>query len=102
MIAVAVLYPNTPGRRFDLDYYRSTHLPLVRRLLEPAGMRSLTYYRPAEADPAAAWRLVAELRFDDMATTQAALAAHGPETQADIANFTDETPVILIGALERG
>jgi hypothetical protein len=32
-----------------------------------------------------------------MADTQAALATHGPTTQADIANFPDITPVILIG-----
>lgn len=99
MIAVSVLYPNTAGKRFDLAYYEATHLPLVRRLLAPMGMRALTFYRPTETDPAAPFRLVAELRFDDMAATQAALAAHGPETQADIPNFTDEAPVILIGPL---
>jgi uncharacterized protein (TIGR02118 family) len=99
MIAVAVLYPNTPGKRFDTGYYTATHLPLVRRLLAPMGMRALTFYRPTETDPAAPYRLVAELRFDDMATAQAALAAHGPRTQADIANFTDEAPLILIGPL---
>ncbi|MFN6977125.1 MAG: EthD family reductase [Gemmobacter sp.] len=99
MIAVSVLYPNTTGNRFDLAYYEATHLPLVRRLLAPLGMRALTFYRPVETDPDAPFRLVAELRFDDMAATQAALAAHGAETQADIANFTDEVPVILIGPL---
>jgi hypothetical protein len=41
--------------------------------------------------------LIAELRFDDMVTTERALAAHGPETQADIPNFTDLAPIIIIG-----
>ena len=92
MIVVSVLYPT--GHAFDMDYYRGTHLPLVRRLLDPAGLRSLSYILP---QPGAPFQLVAELRFDDKATADAALAAHGPETQADIPNFTAAPPVILIG-----
>lgn len=93
MIVVSVLYPT--GSPLDLDYYRQKHLPLVRRLLEPAGMLSLGYYCP---DQPAAYQLVAELRFKDRDTANAALAAHGPATQADIPNFTSAAPVILIGA----
>lgn len=92
MIVVAVLYP--AGHAFDMDYYRDRHLPLCRRLLEPAGMRSLTYYRP---DQPAEYQLVAELRFDSRQDANDALAAHGPETQADIANFTSAPIMILIG-----
>lgn len=97
MIVIGVLYPNTPQMRFDITYYRDKHLPLVRRLLAPMGMRSLGYFEPVQTDPNAAFRLVAELRFDDMAATNAALSAHGAETQADIPNFTDATPHIIIG-----
>ena len=92
MIVVAVLYPAGPA--FDMAYYQDRHLPLVRRLLAPWGMASLTWYRPDQPAP---WQLIAELRFPDRATTDAALAAHGPETQADIPNFTAAAPLILIG-----
>lgn len=92
MIVVSVLYPAGPA--FDMAYYRDRHLPLVRRLLGPMGMDSLSYYCP---DGAAPYQLIAELRFPDRASTDAALAAHGPETQADIPNFTAAAPVILIG-----
>ena len=100
MISLMVLYPNEPGSRFDIDYYVNRHLKLVRDRLEPLGMRSLTFMTEAATDLAAApqtFRLVADLRFDDMEATRRALAAHGAETQADIPNFTDVTPVILIG-----
>src|SRR5690349_18689692 len=30
MIKVSVMYPNTPGSRFDHDYYRDKHMPLVK------------------------------------------------------------------------
>jgi len=97
MIVINVLYPNTPGTKFDLDYYRDTHLPLVRELLEPGGMRSLSYYVPGPAETDPPFRLVAEIRFDSMDEVQAGMAEHGATTQADIANYTDVEPVILIG-----
>ena len=92
MIVVSVLYP--AGHDFDMGYYRDSHLPLCRRLLEPTGMASLTYYQPDQPSP---YQLIAELRFSDRSTMERALAAHGPETQADIPNFTSAPPVILIG-----
>jgi len=97
MIVVSVLYPSEPGSKFDLAYYQNSHLPLCRDLLAPMGMQSLTFYRPIVTDPGAAFQLVAELRFTDLKTTNTALAAHGPRTQADIPNFTDVKPIILIG-----
>jgi hypothetical protein len=30
---VAILYLNGEGKKFDMDYYASTHMPLVARLL---------------------------------------------------------------------
>jgi uncharacterized protein (TIGR02118 family) len=33
MIKVTVMYPNTPGSRFDHDYYRDVHMPLVHKLM---------------------------------------------------------------------
>jgi uncharacterized protein (TIGR02118 family) len=30
MIKVSVMYPNTPDARFDHEYYREKHMPLVK------------------------------------------------------------------------
>src|SRR3954466_16354859 len=30
MIKVSVMYPNSPGARFDHEYYRDKHMPLVK------------------------------------------------------------------------
>lgn len=92
MIVVSVLYP--AGAALDLGYYVDRHLPLVRRLLAPMGMLSVVWMQPDQPAP---YQLVAELRFADRATADAALAAHGAETQADIPRFTPAVPVILIG-----
>jgi hypothetical protein len=40
MIRVSVLYPNSQGASFDMEYYLKTHLPMVRKTLgESRGIR---------------------------------------------------------------
>ena len=40
MIKVSVMYPNGPDARFDDDYYRDRHMPMVKELMGD----SLMYY----------------------------------------------------------
>jgi uncharacterized protein (TIGR02118 family) len=35
MVRVLVLYPRTGGKKFDLEYYRNRHIPLVKERLKP-------------------------------------------------------------------
>lgn len=93
MMIISVLYPVAADDSFDMDYYIQSHVPLVQRLLEPMGLRETRILRAA---PDAAFPVIAELSFDDQASLDAALAAHGPETQADIPNFTNVVPVIQV------
>jgi hypothetical protein len=30
-----VIYPNQDGARFDMRYYRETHIPLVMKVMKP-------------------------------------------------------------------
>ena len=34
---VSVMYQVGAGQKFDLDYYMKTHVPMVGRLMGPAG-----------------------------------------------------------------
>ena len=36
MIKASVMYPNTPGARFNHEYYRDKHMPLVKARLGDA------------------------------------------------------------------
>ena len=36
MVKVSVFYPNQKGTRFDMSYYCTKHIPMVRQLLGPA------------------------------------------------------------------
>jgi uncharacterized protein (TIGR02118 family) len=93
MMIISVLYPVGSENSFNLDYYLNSHVPLVKRLLEPMGLRDT---RILTAGPESAYPVIAELGFDDLESLNAALAAHGAETQADIPNFTDVVPIIQI------
>ena len=93
MMIISVFYPVTPDNTFNMDYYLTGHLSLVQRLLEPMGLRET---RVLTAAPDSPYPVIAELTFDDLDSLNAALAAHGAETQDDIPNFTDVTPLIQI------
>ena len=45
MIKVSVMYPNTPGARFDHDYYRDRHLPLIKSRMGAAAPQALQEQR---------------------------------------------------------
>ncbi len=101
MFVISVLYPLTPGTTFDMDYYLNSHLPLVNRLFEPMGQLEARVSKGVSngGDGAPTFGVIAELFFDDMESLMAALTAHGAETQADIPNFTDSTPVVQVSEM---
>jgi uncharacterized protein (TIGR02118 family) len=102
MIKVSVLYPNTPGSRFDTDYYVKTHMPLAMRLLKKglrrtevdAGLQGTAPNEPP------AFHGGCQFYFD---TIDAFVAAWGPaaqELQTDIPRYTDVAPVIQFNELK--
>lgn len=96
MMIVSVLYPVDSENSFNMDYYLNSHIPLVKRLLEPMGLRDTRILR---SGPESTYPVIAELSFDDLDSLNDALSAHGAETQADIINFTDVLPIIQFSEL---
>lgn len=96
MIKVSVMYPNTPGARFNHDYYRDRHMPLVK-----ARMGShCRYYTVdkgvsgAEPGTPAAYVAMCHIFCDSPAAFQAGFGPHAKEILADIPRYTDLSPVI--------
>jgi uncharacterized protein (TIGR02118 family) len=96
MIKVTVMYPYAEGARFDHAYYRDRHMPLVKARLG----RACAYYTVDKGlsgrtpdDPPA---FVAMCAFvcDSVEAYEAALRPHRAEVLADIAHYTDITPVL--------
>ena len=98
MIKVSVMYPNGPGVRFDHEYYREKHLPLIKSRMG-AGLKYYTIDKGlsgAKAGASPPYVAMCHLMCDSLETYQAAFGPHAREINGDIANFTGITPVVLI------
>ncbi len=94
MVSLVVSYPNTPGARFDTDYYMATHMPLVEKHFRAHGLMARRVLFPDQPD--APYAAVTTLDFADEAAFAAATGA--PEAAvvfADVANFTSIVPVSM-------
>lgn len=93
MANLVVSYPRHDGARFDADYYRDTHIPLVADTWGACGMTDAEILWPADDSQPHAAMVV--LKFRDSGAIDAALGAPGSaQVMADIANFTDIAPTI--------
>lgn len=99
MIKVTILYPNEEGKKFDLDYFLNSHMPMVHRLLDPMGMKKGEVEKGVSApDPSqpAPFVVVAHLIFDTAEQVHTAFAAHGREIMGDAKNYTEIASTVQI------
>ena len=97
MIKVSVMYPTNPGSRFDHDYYRDRHLPLIKRRMGAA----LKYYTidkglAGGGADAPAYVAMCHLFCDSLAAYKSSFGPYAQELGGDIRNFTDRTPIVQI------
>lgn len=98
MIKVTVMYPNAPDARFDMKYYVTHHLPMVRDRCAPACRSIAAESGVAGGNPGspAPFIAVGHLTFDSLAAFQSAFGPHAAEIMADIPNYTNTKPTIQI------
>jgi uncharacterized protein (TIGR02118 family) len=104
MIKVSVMYPNTPGARFNHEYYRDTHMPLVRARMG----ESCKYYTVdkglaggTQGTPAT-YVAMCHIFCESVEVFQAGFGLYANEIMADIPNYTDLSPVIQISEVVVG
>ncbi len=95
MFKVSVMYPNQEGARFDIDYYRTTHMELVIRHLKPFGLVRTEVLKGLSGGGGqpAPYICIGSLYFETADGYEKGVAASGGTVRADISNFTDITPV---------
>lgn len=95
MVRVCVMYPSTEGGTFDFDYYRDTHMALVRRHLEPHGLKKTGIERGVGggADGNPPFVCIGSLHFDSPEQYTDAMASVGSVLRDDLPNFTNITPI---------
>jgi uncharacterized protein (TIGR02118 family) len=98
VIKVTVMYPYSEGARFDHDYYRDRHMPLVKSRLGSACAYYAVDKGVSGRAPGSPPAYVAMCAFfcDSIEAYEAALGPHRPEIVADIANYTDIAPVVQV------
>lgn len=98
MIKVTILYPNGEGKTFDMDYYATKHIPMVKRLFGD-DMKGATIDKgiagSAPGAPAP-YLAIGTLYFENIAAFQNGMKTYAQEIRADIPKYTNTTPIIQI------
>ena len=104
MIKVSVMYPNKTGARFDHEYYRDKHMPLVKARMGD----HCKYYTVDRGlagggpDEPATYVGMCHIFCDSVENFQQGFGPHASEILADIPKYTDLTPVIQISEVVVG
>jgi uncharacterized protein (TIGR02118 family) len=98
MIKVSVMYPNKEGARFDHEYYRDKHMPLVKARLGDACKyytvdKGLAGGAPGDS---ATYVGMCHIFSDSVEAFQKGFGPHAKEIMGDIPNYTDIAPVMQI------
>ena len=95
MIKISVMYSNKPGMRFDHDYYRTKHLPLIKNRMG-AALKHYTIDKglaDREGRPLSPYVAMCHLLCDSVEEYQSSFGPHAQEIREHIPNFTDETSI---------
>jgi uncharacterized protein (TIGR02118 family) len=94
-MCMTILYPKTDDATFDMDYYTSTHMPMVAKALGDGNWGAMAVN--SDKHVAMGWVI-----FADMDVFNAGMGAHGAEIMADVANYTNQQPEVIIGEITGG
>lgn len=96
MITVHIMYPKTEDSTFDMDYYTSTHMPMLADALGDSCQGWGASSMKTGSWAAIGWALVeSQEAFDS------AMAEHGAKIMGDIPNYTNVSPELVIGDVAR-
>jgi uncharacterized protein (TIGR02118 family) len=103
MIKVSVIYPNSDGKSFDMDYYCNKHVPMVLQLMGDACKGSAIEAGLSGIEPGspAPYRAMGHLYFDSVAAFAESLGPHAAVISGDIPNYTDIQPLVQISEVMR-
>jgi len=98
LIKVSVVYPNSDGKKFDMDYYCNKHVPMVGALLGNA-LKGATVEKgigggaPGSSAPYAG---MGNMYFNSVEEFENAFGPNADKIMGDLPNFTDIEPVIQV------
>jgi uncharacterized protein (TIGR02118 family) len=101
MVKVTILYPNSDGKTFDIDYYSQKHMPMLdslfgdtlKHLAIDQGIAGRT---PDESIP---YLAIGYLYFDTLADYEQVFGPNAEKIISDIPKYTNIKPVIQISEI---
>ncbi|MCR4338000.1 MAG: EthD family reductase [Candidatus Omnitrophica bacterium] len=101
MIRIAAAYPRNPEKKFDMDYYIHTHLPMVYHKFRPFGLQKIEVDQGIEkpGGGSSPFFAIGYLYFDKLKNFQEAYATVGAEVVGNIPAYTNVAPIIQIGEM---
>lgn len=104
MIKVNIFYPKTADSTFDMDYYKTKHMPMAAELTAPAckGWSADSGLGGAAPGEPPAYAAIGTLLYDSVEEFGAAIGPHMDQILADIPNYTNVQPVIQISEVVVG
>jgi uncharacterized protein (TIGR02118 family) len=95
-VVVTISYPAAPDAVFDLEYYTNSHLPFVESKYKPHGLKSWYVTKFGEGQP---YTYQFTMFFETMEGYAAASAQSREAVVADIAKFSNKTPVRTVSQI---
>jgi uncharacterized protein (TIGR02118 family) len=100
-LSLNVIYPNHDGAKFDIRYYRETHIPLAMKVMKAD--RVILIEGVPMGTSAPPYAMIAHFQFASSEALQAALANPAmAEVRADVAKVTDIKPTVMLGKSAEG
>ncbi len=95
-VSFNVIYPNHEGARFDMGYYRSSHIPLVMKVMGASSVILIEGVPNGTTPPP--YAMIAHFQFPSAEALRAVLAAPAmTDVRADVPRFTDIKPTVMLG-----
>ncbi len=102
MVKVTVFYPNEEGKKFDMNYYLASHIPLVRKLLGTACTSASVDEGLAGGTPGSkpTYVAVGHLHFNTVDDFVTSFTPNATAIMGDIPNYTDISPMVQINEIK--
>ena len=99
MIRIVVLYPQSDGNWFNMEYYKKNHIPMAKKLLEPFGLKKFEFDAGmAGINGPAPYFAIAYMTFNTPEQFQKGFAACGQTLTDDMPNYTKDV-ILQVGEI---
>jgi uncharacterized protein (TIGR02118 family) len=103
LVKVSVMYPFAEGKTFNMEYYETTHMPMVAKFLGSNLVRYTIEKGLASGIPnqPLPYMAIGTFYIKSLSDYQAAIAPNRDAIRADFVNYTNIVPVILVSEVVR-